>query len=375
MARKWAAWMLCLLMAAGCACAALGEAPAGAGRETGDGSAPQATQVTDMRGRAVSIPADARRFACIGPGCLRLYCYVADESKLAGVEQVEITWGETGRPYRMALENMEAYAILGPGGPGNAPDAEMLFTAAPDVIFCCYAMENAELDALQEKIMTPVVALSYGEARLFSPEVNKSLRLIGQVTGNAERAEAVIAYFEASREDLMERTAGVETPVRAYVGCLSYQGAHGIESTTGDYPMLDVLHAENVVATAGIDRYATLDKERLMDMDPEVILVDAGGLSILREDYAANPDFYRTLSAVQNGRLYLQMPFNYYDTNIEIALADAYYIGTALYPEAFADVDPAAKFDEITMELLGVAAYDRIAATYYGGYQTITLEE
>ena len=50
--------------------------------------------VTDMMGRTVTVPAGAESFICIGPGCLRLYCYVADESQLAGVEEVEKSWGK-----------------------------------------------------------------------------------------------------------------------------------------------------------------------------------------------------------------------------------------------------------------------------------------
>ena len=51
----------------------------------------------------------------------------------------------------------------------------------------------------------------------------------------------------------------------------------------------------------------------------------------------------------------------------------AYSIGTVLYPEESSDIDPAEKFDEITQEMLGIDAYDRIAAAYFGGYQTVTL--
>lgn len=331
--------------------------------------------VTDMKGRTVTIPADADRFVCIGPGCLRLYCYVADESQLAGVEEVEVSWGDDGRTYRMAMENLDDYAIVGPGGPGNAPDAEMLFAAEADVIFSCYGMETAEIDELQDKIMTPIVALSYGEASLFSEEVNESLRLIGTITGNTERAEALIQYFEDAKTDLQTRSADVTDRPTVYLGCQSNRGSHGIESTTGDYPMFDVLNAENVVTTAGIHEYVMLDKEQLLEMDPEIIVVDAGGLSILQEDYAANPDFYNSLSAIKSGKIYLQMPFNYYATNIDIALADAYYIGTILYPEQFADIDPVEKFNEITTYMLGINAYDRIAESYYGGYQQVVLGE
>ena len=351
-----------------CGGPAEGQSSTAAGSTAGD-----AIEVTDLAGRSVAIPAGADSFVCIGPGCLRLYCYVAEKSQLAGIEDVEKTWGQAGRPYAMALGDVEDLAAIGPGGPGSAPDAERLFASGADVVFSTYAMEPAEIQELQEKISIPVVALSYGEASLFSEEVNQSLELIGQVTGNEARAEELIQYFAEAEADLQNRSANAGDLPTVYLGCQSYQGSHGIESTTGDYPLFDALNARNVVREAGIGGYVTLDKEKLLEMDPDILIIDAGGLSILQEDYETNPDFYDSLSAVKRGNVYLQLPFNYYATNIEIALADAYYIGTVLYPDAFADVDPAEKFDEICQALLGIDAYDKIAETYFGGYQQVRL--
>ena len=137
--------------------------------------------------------------------------------------------------------------------------------------------------------------------------------------------------------------------------------------------MFDVLSAVNVVKEAGINEYVMLDKEKLLEMDPSVIILDAGGLALIQEDYSANPEFYNILSAFKNGKVYLQMPFNYYTTNLEIALADAYYIGSVLYPEQFVDIDPVEKFDEISNFFLGIDSYERIANQYYGGFQQVLL--
>ena len=49
--------------------------------------------VTDTLGRTVTVPADAQKFVAIGPGALRLYCYVGDTGKIAGIEQTEVTNG------------------------------------------------------------------------------------------------------------------------------------------------------------------------------------------------------------------------------------------------------------------------------------------
>ena len=81
-----------------------------------------------------------------------------------------------------------------------------------------------------------------------------------------------------------------------------------------------------------------------------------------------------TTAAVQTGWVYAQLPYNYYKTNIDTALADAYYLGTILYPAAFADVDPVQKADEIYKALLGHPAYAQMAESF-GGFRPLRLSE
>ncbi len=351
-----------------CACNAGG----GAQSTSAGSSAGKGYEVTDMLGRKVTVPENASKYACIGPGALRLYCYIADSSKLAGVENVEKEWGDEGRPYNMAISNVKDLTVIGPGGPGNAPDAEKLFAAKPDVIFTCYNTDASAVDELQNKTGIPVVAISYGEGRLFDQTVYKSLELIGKITKNEDRAKKVEEYFENVKKDLQTRVKDVK-PVRVYLGGQSNRGNHGIESTTGDYEIFNVLNTVNVVNEKDIKEYVMLDKEMLLSLNPEYIIIDAGGLSLVKEDYAANPEYYKSLSAVKDGKVFMQMPFNYYTTNLEIALADAYYIGSVLYPKAFEDVDPKAKFDELSEFFLGVKSYEKIAKSYYGGFQKIDI--
>ena len=175
--------------------------------------------------------------------------------------------------------------------------------------------------------------------------------------------------------DLNTRTAEIENKPLVYLGCQSNKGSHGIESTVGNYALFEALNIRNAAAEAGIPEYAMIDKEQILEMDPDVIIVDAGGYQILSDDYSANPDFYNSLSAVKNGKVYMQMPYNYYYTNLEIAIADAYYIGSVVYPEAFSDIDVEEKFDEISNFFLGIDSYQRIADIYFGGYQTVNLEK
>ena len=75
---------------------------------------------------------------------------------------------------------------------------------------------------------------------------------------------------------------------------------------------------------------------------------DAGGLFELKNDPS-----YATLTAISEGRVYGLLPYNWYTQNYGSILANAYFIGKLLYPDHFADVDPAVKADEIFTFLVG----------------------
>lgn len=335
--------------------------------------------ITDLTGRDVDVPATVNSVVAIGPGALRLVVYAGGAPMVVGIEQFEQN-SAVGRPYWLANPDLAELPAIGQGGPNNAPDPEKLLTVNPDVIFSTYATDATIADELQEKTGIPVVAISYGTigfgiTAIFGEPIQDSLALIGQVLGTEETAQAAVDFILDAQADLDGRTASIpqEEQTTVYVGALGSKGTHGIESTQGQYALLDVIHAVNVADAAGQAGSVMVDKEALLGWDPDVIVIDEGGLADVLEDVAQNPVYYEALSAVENGQVYGQLPYNYYSTNLDTAIANAYYLGTILYPDAFSDIDPVAKADEIYTALVGIPVYEQMAADF-GGFGPITFD-
>ena len=68
---------------------------------------------------------------------------------------------------------------------------------------------------------------------------------------------------------------------------------------------------------------------------------------------------------MQQGKVYSQISFRSNASNLETALADAYYAACVIYPEQFADIDPVTKAGEIFEMLLGVNPYDELKEAGY----------
>ena len=100
-------------------------------------------------------------------------------------------------------------------------------------------------------------------------------------------------------------------------------------------------------------------------MNPDRIILDAGGLEHLKAQLKEKPEIFNRLSAFQNGEIYLQMPYNAYYTNLETAYADAYFDAWVQYhdiaPEKL-NFDYVEKAREIYTLFLGKDCYDDVAA-------------
>lgn len=332
------------------------------------------TTVTDTLGREVELNKAAKKVVAIGPGALRLCSYFNNTDIIAGIEKMDKD-SSTGKPYLLANPSLANLPEIGPGGPNNAPNPEQILAVKPDVIFTTYAADQASADQLQSKTGIPVIALSYGKTSAFDPQVNASLLLIGKIIGMEQRAQELVGILDGFQNDLDARTKDIAEDKKptAYVGGLGMKGTHGIESTQGNYSLFKAIHAHNVVDEAGKTGSLMIDKEKLIAWNPDKIFIDTLGLQSVREDYQKNPEFYQTLSAFQNGEVYAQLPYNFYTTNIDTAIADAYYMGKVLYPEQFQDIEPEKKADEIYKLLLGKEVYAQMAKDF-GGFQKLILQ-
>ena len=141
----------------------------------------------------------------------------------------------------------------------------------------------------------------------------------------------------------------------------------------GNYALFNAIHARNVVDETGKTGAVMIDKEQLVKWNPDKIFIDWGGYPSILADYNENRQFYQSLSAVKNGELYAILPYNFYTTNIDTSIADAYYMGKVLYPDQFKDVEPEKKADEIYKLLLGKELYAQMAKDF-GAFRKITLQ-
>ena len=85
----------------------------------------------------------------------------------------------------------------------------------------------------------------------------------------------------------------------------------------------------------------------------DIIVMDAAAVKNIKPLYQEDPTMFDSCKAWQTGDVYLEMAYNAYYTNYEIALANAWFSAKCVYPEQFTDIDMTEKLNEITGAFLG----------------------
>ena len=327
--------------------------------------------IVDCMDREVEIPETVESIVCVGVGALRYSCYVGAADLVVGVEDYEVKPGMS-RLYNYV--NFDKFKELPVTGTNGVPFEEEIINADPQVIVVStYA--SLDPDELSVKTGIPVVMVPGSDTTL-DEKAYVTIRILGELYHMEDRAAELTAYLKEIQQDLDARTASIpeEEKPSVYVGGVSFKGQHGFEGTEAYYGPFELIHANNLANATDQTGAFNIDVEQVLAWDPEVIFLDFNGMSLINEDYANNPDFYEALTAVQEGRVYSQISFRSSASNLETALADAYYAACIMFQEQFADIDPVEKAGEIFTMLLGTNPYEDLKEAGYE-FRPITIGE
>ena len=146
--------------------------------------------------------------------------------------------------------------------------------------------------------------------------------------------------------------------------------------TAQNYEPFNVAKINNVVTDLAKDGIQAIEQEKFADLsdDMDVIIIDAAAAKNIKNSIKAggsNP--FTACKAWQDGEVYLQMAYNAYYTNLELALINTWWSAKCVYPDLFTDVDIDAKTAEVTTAFLGkdLTAAIKAKPLSYGGYQKI----
>lgn len=338
--------------------------------------------VVDVWNREVEIPAEVDSIVAVGSMGPRMAAYLGVVDMLAGAELSDIN-SESARydyspVYHDVLADLPPVGRGGGSGENNAY-AEEIIMLQPDVIIAGF--DEDACDELQRQTGIPVVSIRYRAHGFIDEGFYRSLRIFADVVGAEERCEVILSYIDGCKADLARRTDGIPDSGKllAYTGAVTYNGRHGFAFTYVNFPpfvAIGALNAADELAAAqtgdaeaaalasgtayiGDDGFE-IDPEKIIEWDPDIIFLDPGNMDIVNSEYAANPAYFESIRAIEEGNVYSMPSTNSAGPNITYLLMNAYYAGTVLFPDSFSDIDFRGKSSEIMEMMLGRDFFDEM---------------
>lgn len=354
---------------------------------TDGGSDDDPSAVLDMAGRDVTEVADmnVERVVATGPGALRFVSYLNCSDMVVAVEAREgPAYNAKSYMYAFEYDDRSRYdRSIGSGGDGliEYPEQLLGLDNVPQVII--YSVPSASLTSQQqahietaEKLGMKVVVILELDTMLngtdsLSETFVRQTTLLGKVLDREERAAELLTFIEDALGDLKARAASVSASERgatAYIGSLSYAGAKGFDHSSSWYDPFAILGADNIV-TGGSQVVYQINMEDIIGAQPDHIFLDPTGYKTFISNWnngssGQSKATLETLTAFQEGRAFMTIPFIWYGVNFDNVLLGAYYIGMVMYPSAFGDVNIGEKAAEIYTAFVGEDCYGDMNAWF-----------
>ncbi|MFM1514751.1 ABC transporter substrate-binding protein [Helcococcus ovis] len=344
-----------------------------------DKSVSESYVIKDIKGRQVKFEKVPKKVITLGHGTLKYYTYVAGPDELVGIEKADKSVRAVeGQSIHHAYENIRNVETVGNGGPKISPNYEKLAYTKADVIFAAYESSKEDFDKLQEKSKIPVVAIStIMSGNIFTDDAYKTFEIIGKTMKKEKRAEEIISKIKEVEKDLKSRSKDInkELSPETYFGATSFRGPQGILSTKTNLDLLNVIKVKNVMEKYTKKRSIIIDKEKLLEINPDQIILDMSGKKPLYEDIKRDPNFYNSLKAFKNNKVYAIMPYFTYGMNFDTALVNMYYIGKLMYPENYKDVNLKEKANSIYKTFVGKEVYESMIKVHPESFKEFKINE
>lgn len=325
----------------------------------------QTITVTDTLDRTVEIPQDPQRIllgfyyedflAVAGPDA---YDRVVAISKDTWAGWRNLQW----QTYSAAIPRLKELADVGEIDSGTF-SLEAAVAAKPDVALLA-AWQYKTLGEVADRIEAagiPIVVLDYN-AQTVEKHV-QSTQLLGQIMGAQERAGKLASAYAAEIAAIEERLAALpkDAAPKVYVE-LARKGRDTVDNSYSGTQWGSVINQTGAIniADGQISNWGKLSPEYVLAQNPQLILLAGSGWAGRDEAVIMGPGVDSALTH-ERMRAYLGRPgwdgldavktgkvFGVYHGGNRTLYDYAFlqFIAKALYPDAFADVDPQASLDQ-----------------------------
>jgi iron complex transport system substrate-binding protein len=314
--------------------------------EVGGNENPTTRTIIDGAGRSVEIPMEVTKVVTTWKPMSTILFSIQGGDKLVGIDNHS--------------RDIEYYNIINPatgslptvGTKKNGVNIETVADVNPEVVFL-YGGKNGEPFIEQLENLGIAVVVIDSE----SPEKVRSMtRLVGEVIGHEEQAEAVVKYYDDTITMIDDKlnAAGYTKDKRKVTHMFDGNGI--LAGPPGDYYQSFLMEAGGgITATRDLsgNGFKTVSAEELVMLNPEFIFANQFFKGDIQEEID-NAKGLESITAIKENKVY-RFPAEMEDWDFPGAHSalGMLYIAKIVYPDVFADLDLLAETDSYYKQFYG----------------------
>lgn len=287
------------------------------------------SQITDMAGRNVTVPAEVNRVMSI-TFSTTLSIYMLAPDKLMG-------WNSNLTEAQKRYIPTKYHYLPVVGGGKEDANYESFLVQDPDIVFTGHALVDGSLDTIQQKFGNVPVVDVEGDNNITN--ITPSIKFLGNILGEQDQADELINFYNKVLNQVNSTVSQIpEGEKKRVYYARDPTGLQTNPSGSSHTQLIEMCGGVNVAQVPLTKGSATVSMEQILQWNPDVIIV-------------GNPQFYQkvfsdplwqNVKAVKNKEVYLvpNYPFNWFESppgvNSIIGIA---WTAKVLYPDKFSNMD------------------------------------
>lgn len=256
--------------------------------------------------------------------------YLGKSFMYVGRAQVDIEGADSAKLGGTAAEKYFTHENVGI----TSDDVRTIIELKPSIVVVpvgFYTDYRNEMAAI-EKAGINTIAIGYiytfldSKTFTITDDLEKQIDILSKVLGQEKRGNELKAAFEEIVNDLKSLSGKVTEKRSAYIGSVSYDGAHGISSSLSYYLPFELANVTNIIGGSadyngsGVKEYSAAKIKSGIKEDT-ILFVDASG-------YSKNTDnnSQGIIKMFEGHEAYLIAPYIWTGINYESVFIDAYQI-------------------------------------------------
>ncbi|MFI8491653.1 ABC transporter substrate-binding protein [Peribacillus butanolivorans] len=186
---------------------------------------------------------------------------------------------------------------------GMEMNTELIVSLKPDLVLAHASSAHNSNEGLQQLKDAGIDVLVVNDAQSFD-EVYESINMIGQATGEHEKAKEIVANMKMKLKEIQEKAKSVKDKERktVLVEVSPSPDIYTPGKNTFMNEMLNIISAEN--AAAKLDGWAKIDEESMIAANPDVIITTYGYYTKDPVSEVTGRKGWEDVAAVKDGQVF-----------------------------------------------------------------------